>query len=167
MGSVFGESFVNVANCTVVDALELLADFIIIGNTESTQEGSDRDLTTAIDLDVQTATSGGLKFEPSTATRNHFSTVIALTGILVSGKEHTSGTHQLRNDHAFSTVNNKGSPIGHPRIVTEVNILFFGFAENFVSQFNFHMQWSCIGGKIHLGRVLILDWIFEIIIFEP
>ncbi len=70
---------------------------------------------------------------------------------LVVIEEHTRRAVQLGNDHALSTIDHKGTVIGHERNFTHVHFLFFNVFNRLVGrltiindQANFNAQRYCV-----------------------
>ncbi len=164
---VFLKGGIDIADSAVVDILESFADFCVVGNPERTQESRDGDFAAAVDFDVDTAAGCGLELEPSTATWNYLRAVITFAVHFISSEENARRTDELRNDDTFGAVDNEGGAVGHPGIVTEVNILFLNLAGNLVGQLDLDVKRSRIGRKVVLRSLFVFDRILEIIIFEP
>ena len=109
-------------------------------HTERPEERSHRDLAPTINLDIHRAIGRRLKLKPSPPTRNNLGPIIAPHPDRVGVEEYASRADQLRDDHPLSPVDDKRSPIGHPRIITKVNILFFLFAGGFVFELHQNVQ---------------------------
>ena len=164
---VFLKGGVDIADSAVVDVFEGFADFCVVSNPERAQESRDGDFAAAIDFDVDTAAGCGLELKPSTATWNHFRAVITLAVHFVSREENARRTDELRNDDTFGAVDNEGGAVGHPGIITKVNILFLNLAGDLVGQLDLDVKRSRIGRKVVFRSLFVLDRIFEVIIFEP
>ena len=51
---------------------------------------------------------------------------------MVGGKEYTCGADELRYNNALGAVDDEGGAVGHPRIITEEDVLFLFLAGNFI-----------------------------------
>ena len=90
----------------------------------------------AVNLHKNRTVRRRFKLQPRAATRNHLRAIITLRPNRFRIKEHPCRTNQLRHNHALCSINNKRCTVSHPRIITEVNILFLLLAGHFVLKFH-------------------------------
>ena len=102
---------------------------LLSGVIQRAQDDGGRQLTTTVDTDKQVVFRIELEVQPGTAVRNDTCVIQDLTGrvslTFVRVKEDARATVQLRNDNTFSTVDNKGTVVGHERNFAHVDFLFF------------------------------------------
>ena len=122
---------------------EASQDLIIGRQAQSTQQHGCRNLTGTVYTSRNNIINVSFIFNPSATVRNYSSTVNLFTAGIHSYTIVNAGrTHQLADDNTFSTVDNKGTGIGHQREVAHkyrgfLNFAFFLVFEN-QACFNVH-----------------------------
>ena len=101
---------------------EIVADFLVGTQTQSTQENGNRDLAVFIDTHIENVVGVVFIFQPGTAVGDHGGAEQFLTGLVV----HAGRTDQLRNNDALRAVNHKGAAVGHQG---ELAHEYFGFLD--------------------------------------
>ena len=102
---------------------------LLSGVLQCTQDDGCRQFTTTVDTDKQVVFRIELEVQPGTTVRDdtrviqHFTRRVGFT--LIGVKEDAWATVQLRNDNTLSTVDNKGTVVGHERNFAHVHFLFF------------------------------------------
>ena len=81
-------------------------------------------------------------------------------------EEYTSRTNQLRYDYTLSTIDYKGSSIGHTRVITEVNLLFLLGFSFLVFELYSYIERFFEGSKIIFCFLFALLWLFKFIFFK-
>ncbi|MND83910.1 hypothetical protein D3C80_757860 [compost metagenome] len=102
---------------------------LLSGVIQRAQDDRCRQLTTTVDTDKQVVFRIEFEVQPGTAVRDDTCVIQDLTGrvslTFVTVKEDARATVQLRNDNTLSTVDNKGTVVGHERNFAHVDFLFF------------------------------------------
>src|SRR5690606_14329626 len=114
-------------------------------------------------FNVNNTVCSGFKFKPCTTAWNKLRTVVITGRKTVGSKENTRRTDKLRNNDTFSTVDNKCSAVGHPRIITEVDFLFFYFTSYFVCQLYNGVKWSIESKVVFFCVDFRVLWVVECI----
>ena len=108
---------------------EKLQDFLIRAQAQSADKGRDEDFAVFVDTDIEQIVLVGLVFQPSAAVRNNGGGIQLFPGFVM---RHTvidaRRTHKLGNNHAFRTVDDEGTAVGHQREITHIYFVFFDFA---------------------------------------
>ena len=103
------------------------------GAFQRIQQRRHRQLTLAVDTDVDDVLAVEFEIEPRTAIRNNarreqvFAAAVGLALVVV--EEHAGGAVHLRHDHAFGAVDDERAVVGHQGHVAHVNRLFFNVAD--------------------------------------
>ena len=130
-----------------------------LGPAQSLQQNGHGLLTLTVQTHANLVALINLQLEPCTAGRNHAGRVDVLIGGTVRSllEVSTGGTHQLRNDHTLSTVNNEGTGLGHQGEVAHEQGLLLDLAGSEVHEFSLNVQRSrvgCVAVLALLDRVL-------------
>ncbi len=102
---------------------------LLSGVVQRTQDDGRRQFTATVDTHEQVVLRIEFEVQPGTTVRNdarviqHFTRRVGFT--FVGVKEDARTTVQLRNDNTLSTVDNKGTVVGHERNFAHVDFLFF------------------------------------------
>src|SRR5690606_33081600 len=94
----------------------------------------------AVNFYINRTRGGGLKLQPSTTSRYNFGPIKIISTMRLSREEHTGRTNKLRNYNSLRAVNYKRTTLGHPWVITQINLLLFNFAGDFVGQLNCGFQ---------------------------
>ena len=102
------------------------------------------DLAGLVDADVEKAVLVGFELQPGTAVGDDAG-VVCTSSVFVHFilEIDTGAAHDLIHDHAFSTINDEGAPLGHQRQFTDEDLLLLDFTGLFIDQ---------AAGHIHLRR---------------
>ena len=86
--------------------------------------------------------------------------------MLVGGEENAGGADELRHDDAFGTVDDEGGALGHPGVITEIDVLLLDFASNLIGQLHHDVQRGSVGREVVFGGFLVFLGGLKIVIFE-
>src|SRR5690606_11810600 len=120
----------------------------------------------AVNFDVDGTVCGSFKLKPRTATRNKLRSVGVTGRKTVSGKEHAGTSNKLRNNHSLGAIDDKRSAIGHPWVVAEINLLFFDFAGNIVSQLGYSVKRGVKSKVVFFSVLFRVLWLLESVLTE-
>ncbi len=123
-----------------IDFLKHFQNLFIRCNAKRTQKRGHRNFALSINLYPDHVFWIRFKLKPRSAVWNDFCSIITAATVNIPRKKCSGGTHELRHNHTFYSVNHEGSARGHDWEVPQINFLFLhGFTAK-VDQTCFHAQ---------------------------
>ena len=141
---------------------EVFINILVGGKTEGTDEGGDRELAVLVDSHIENVVHVVFIFQPRASVGDDGGVEKLLAGLIVLHFIiHAGRTDELRDDHAFRAVDDKGSAGGHEREFAHIDLLFAHVAGFPVGQAGGHIEGGGIGGVAELA---FLDCVLRLVI---
>ena len=126
---------------------EQIDDLLVGSDTKCADQNGYRNLSGAVNTDIENVIGIGLILQPCAAVRNH-STAVKLLSELITFYSiiNTGGTDELRYDDSLRTIDNERTGAGHQGQITHEDFLVLDLLLAFsVIKAYFNFQRRCIG----------------------